>query len=103
MECFTNNKLLISFYLKEIFNGFCITLDYFMNFMKRLRKSFSLLFLSCRGVTDVDAIPGMCNIDKSGNSRDNLTVKCLGSHVNITEFNQGKACGEKSSTSGISP
>lgn len=71
-----------------------------MNFVKITRKSFPPLSLSCRGVTD--AMPGACNIDKSGNSQDNLIVKCLGSHTNIVEFNQSKVCGEKSSTSGIS-
>jgi len=57
-----------------------------MNFVTR--KSFPPLSLSCRRVTD--AMPGACNIDKSGNFWDNLIVKCLDSRMNIVEFNQSK-------------
>lgn len=73
-----------------------------MNFVKRSRKSFSHLSFPCRGVTDVDAVPRACHIDKSEKLSRQL-VKCLGSRTNIAEFNQGKVCGEKLSTSGISP
>lgn len=85
---------------KDVFNGFCITLD--IHFLWILRGERAKVFLLFRGVADVDTMPGACNVDKSRNSRDMLIVKCLGSRANIAKFNQGKMCGEKSSTSGIS-
>jgi len=42
-----------------------------MNFVKKTSKTFSPLSLPCRGVTNVDAMPEACNIDKSRNSRNN--------------------------------